>query len=149
RAGSGRGLRHLGCDGRGDTGSLGVAGGRGDHHLCDGPRAGAGGRRCAAGPARLPARTGHTIPAGGGRLMALLLLAGAILAAVTGTVSLRMAATGSRRWFLPVAVSYLLAFTLLSAALGHGMGIAVAYGIWSATGVAITAVLSKIGRAHV
>ncbi|WP_022917336.1 DMT family transporter [Ruania albidiflava] len=76
--------------------------------------------------------------------MALLLLAGAILAEVTGTVSLRMAATGSRRWFLPVAVSYLLAFTLLSAALGHGMGIAVAYGIWSATGVAITAVLSKV-----
>ncbi|HLS63224.1 MAG TPA: SMR family transporter [Ruania sp.] len=76
--------------------------------------------------------------------MALLFLAGAILAEVTGTVSLRMAATGTRRWYLPVAVSYLLAFTLLSAALGHGMGISVAYGIWSAAGVAITAVLSKV-----
>lgn len=76
--------------------------------------------------------------------MGLLYLAGAIVAEVAATVSLRMSITGSRRWYLVVIVGYLLAFTLLAGALGHGMGIAVAYGVWSATGVAITAVLSRV-----
>lgn len=75
--------------------------------------------------------------------MAWLFLAGAIATEVTATVSLRAAVTGSRRWYLPVVAGYLAAFTLLSFALSHGLGIGVAYGIWSAAGVAITAVLSK------
>lgn len=70
-------------------------------------------------------------------------LAVAILAEVAATMSLRAAVTGSRVWYAPVAAGYLLAFTMLSFALQQGMGIGVAYGIWAAAGVAVTAVLSK------
>jgi small multidrug resistance pump len=73
-----------------------------------------------------------------------LLLAGAILAEVGATLSLRMAAIGSRRWYLPVVAGYLLAFTLLSGALAAGMPLGVAYGIWTAVGIVVTAVLSRV-----
>jgi small multidrug resistance pump len=39
---------------------------------------------------------------------------------------------------------YLLAFTLLSLTLDQGMSLGVAYGTWSAAGVALTAVASRI-----
>lgn len=70
-------------------------------------------------------------------------LSTAIVAEVGGTMSLRATLTGSRLWYLLVAAGYLLAFMMLSMALSAGMGIGVAYGIWAAAGVAITAVLSK------
>ena len=38
---------------------------------------------------------------------------------------------------------YVVSFVLLARALGEGLGIGVAYGIWTAVGVALTAVLSK------
>lgn len=68
-----------------------------------------------------------------------LLLAGAILTEVTATLFLRVASTGKRRWYLPVAGGYVLAFTLLTLTLDQGMSLGVAYGIWAAAGVALTA----------
>ncbi|MFD6059488.1 DMT family transporter [Rhodococcus wratislaviensis] len=75
--------------------------------------------------------------------MAWVFLIGAILAEVGATVSLRFAVTGPRNWYVPVAAGYLVAFALLSFTLANGVGIGVAYGIWAASGVAITTVLSK------
>jgi small multidrug resistance pump len=43
-----------------------------------------------------------------------------------------------------VIAGYLLAFAGLAVALSEGMGLGVAYGIWAATGVAATALLSKV-----
>lgn len=75
--------------------------------------------------------------------MAWLFLATAILAEVGATLSLRMSTKGPRAWYIPVVLGYLVAFTLLSFALNAGMSLGVAYGIWTASGVALTAVLSK------
>lgn len=71
-------------------------------------------------------------------------LAGAIVFEVGGTLSLRMAAHGHKPWWVGVALGYLVAFSLLAAALGTGIPLGVAYGIWTACGVALTAVLSRI-----
>ena len=76
--------------------------------------------------------------------MAWLFLIGAIITEVSGTLALRMAALGGRGWFAVVGVGYVLAFTLLALALGAGMALGVAYGIWSAVGIVATAVLSRI-----
>jgi small multidrug resistance pump len=43
-----------------------------------------------------------------------------------------------------VAGGYLIAFVLLTCTLRGGIGIGVAYGIWAATGVALTATASRI-----
>ncbi|CAM3414807.1 DMT family transporter [Isoptericola cucumis] len=75
--------------------------------------------------------------------MAWLFLAGAILSEVGGTLSLRMVSTGRRAWLAGVLVGYLVAFSLLLLALADGMALGVAYGIWAASGVALTAVLSR------
>lgn len=74
----------------------------------------------------------------------LLLLALAILSEVTATVCLRMASAGSGRWWIGVVAGYLTAFTLLAAVLAQGMALGVAYGIWAAAGVALTAVISRL-----
>lgn len=71
-------------------------------------------------------------------------LAGAIIFEVLGTLCMRMGAHGSSKWYIGLVFGYLLAFTSLSLALMEGMGLGVAYGIWTAVGVAITGVLSKI-----
>lgn len=71
-----------------------------------------------------------------------LLLAGAVATEVTGALSLR-AAVDHPAWYAVVAVGYVTAFSLLAAVLRHGMPLGVAYGIWGATGVALTAVLSS------
>ncbi|WP_163165978.1 SMR family transporter [Arthrobacter sp. Alg241-R88] len=73
-----------------------------------------------------------------------LLLAGAILTEVTATLFLRVASAGKRRWYLPVGVGYFLAFTLLTLTLDQGMSLGVAYGIWAAAGVALTALASRV-----
>lgn len=73
-----------------------------------------------------------------------LFLAGAIIFEVIGTISLRMAATGQRAYYAAVAVGYLLAFTFLTLTLDEGLGLGVAYGIWAASGVALTAIASKV-----
>ena len=72
--------------------------------------------------------------------MAWLLLVGAIVCEVGGTLSLRVAATGRRGWYLLVVTAYVAAFSLLGLALAGGLGLGVAYGVWAATGVALTAV---------
>ena len=70
-------------------------------------------------------------------------LVGAILFEVVGTLSLRVAATGTRRMYAVVLAGYVASFVLLSLVLHEGVGIGVAYGIWTAVGVALTAVLSR------
>lgn len=73
-----------------------------------------------------------------------LFLIGAIVSEVFGAISLRMAATGQRAYYGAVAVGYLFAFGFLTLTLNEGLGLGVAYGIWAASGVALTAVASKI-----
>jgi len=68
----------------------------------------------------------------------------AILSEVSATLCLRMAATGRRVFYVGVALGYLLAFTLLTLTLAEGLGLGVAYGIWAAAGVALTAVASRL-----
>ena len=76
--------------------------------------------------------------------MSLISLCLAIVCEVGATLSLRMAVTGRRIWFVPVVLGYVLAFSLLSVTLAHGMPLGAAYGMWAAGGVALTAVLSKL-----
>lgn len=71
-------------------------------------------------------------------------LAGAILLEVASTLALRVASAGRRRWYVVVVVGYVFSFGLLSLALDAGLGIGVAYGVWTAIGVALTAVFSKL-----
>lgn len=75
--------------------------------------------------------------------MQYLLLACAIAAEVAGTLTLRVAAAGRAALYAVVAVCYLIAFVALAATLRHGMPLGVAYGIWAAAGVAITAAASR------
>lgn len=72
-----------------------------------------------------------------------LLLACAILTEVTGSVSLK-AAVEHPGWYFATAVGFVAAFVCLGAVLRGGMPLGVAYGIWGASGVALTAVLSAI-----
>lgn len=78
--------------------------------------------------------------------MAWFFLVVAILTEVSATLSLRMASRpgGSRRWFAAVGAGYLIAFTMLALALRDGMALGVAYGVWAAAGVALTAVSSHV-----
>lgn len=71
-------------------------------------------------------------------------LGAAILAEVSATLALRVASTGKRAWWLVVAVGYTIAFTFLTLTLNEGLGLGVAYGIWAACGVALTAIASRI-----
>ncbi|MEU0086236.1 SMR family transporter [Streptomyces sp. NPDC006274] len=74
--------------------------------------------------------------------MTWLLLAGAIIAEVTATVSLRMSDGFSKpAWAAVVVVGYVTAFTLLGFTLKRGMAIGVAYGVWAAAGVALVALI--------
>ena len=73
-----------------------------------------------------------------------LALAGAILFEVMGTVALR-ASDGfrKRRWILPMAIGYLASFYLLWLTLSLGMAVGIAYGVWTACGVALVAVAAR------
>ncbi|MEZ5125982.1 MAG: SMR family transporter [Thermoleophilia bacterium] len=75
--------------------------------------------------------------------MMLLFLIGAIVCEVTATLSLKAAVT-KKRWYIGVGIGYLLAFVLLTLTLDAGMALGVAYGIWAACGVALTAIFSKL-----
>src|SRR5690625_3019327 len=67
----------------------------------------------------------------------------AIITEVIGSVSLRGAL--DHPWlYAVVTVAFIAAFGLLSQVLRHGIGIGVAYGIWGACGVALTAVASML-----
>jgi small multidrug resistance pump len=71
-------------------------------------------------------------------------LAGAILIEVVATLSLR-ASDGFRRkaWIVPVVAGYLASFYLLWWSLSLGMPVGIAYGIWTACGVALVAVVAR------
>ena len=71
-------------------------------------------------------------------------LSTAILTEVAGTCALRVAATGRSRWYAAVAAGYLVAFLMLTLTLEAGLGLGVAYGIWAAAGVALTALASRV-----
>jgi small multidrug resistance pump len=73
-------------------------------------------------------------------LVTYLLLAVAILAEVTGTISLQLSNGFSRLGpSLVVVVGYVISFLLLSIVLKRGLPVAVAYAVWSALGVALIA----------
>ncbi|MCE0459608.1 DMT family transporter [Curtobacterium flaccumfaciens] len=71
------------------------------------------------------------------------LLAIAIVSEVAATISLKVATDGRKRFYIPVVIGYLVAFSLLAVALTLGLPIGVAYGVWAASGVALTAVLGR------
>ncbi|UPZ34587.1 SMR family transporter (plasmid) [Streptomyces sp. LRE541] len=72
-------------------------------------------------------------------------LIAAILAEVTATLCLRMASQGSgKKWLAGTVSGYLAAFAGLTLALDGGLALGVAYGIWAASGVALTAIASRI-----
>ncbi|UXZ58949.1 MULTISPECIES: DMT family transporter [unclassified Curtobacterium] len=76
--------------------------------------------------------------------MGWVLLAIAIVTEVGATISLKLATDGKRVWYVAVVAGYLTAFSLLAVALTLGLPIGVVYGIWAATGVALTAVLGRV-----
>lgn len=63
---------------------------------------------------------------------------------VTGTLSLR-ASDGFRKrsWLIPIALSYTCAFVFLGLALSAGMPVSVAYGLWTAIGIVLIALLAR------
>ncbi|WNY33985.1 SMR family transporter [Curtobacterium flaccumfaciens] len=69
----------------------------------------------------------------------------AIVAEVTGALSMQ-AAVEQPAWYavVAVAVGYVTAFLMLIRVLRSGMAVGVAYGIWGASGVALTAVLAAV-----
>jgi small multidrug resistance pump len=72
-------------------------------------------------------------------------LVAAIGTEVTATLSLRFSDGFTRLWpSVVVMVGYGLAFYSLSQALTRGMALSVAYGIWSAAGVALIAVIGVL-----
>ena len=70
-------------------------------------------------------------------------LGAAILSEVTAALSMQ-AAVGQPGWYALVVAGYLASFVLLIQVLRAGMAIGVAYGIWGASGVALTAVLAAV-----
>lgn len=71
-----------------------------------------------------------------------LLLTGAVLSEVMATLSLKAAQT-TPAFYAVVVGGYAAAFFFLSTTLGRGLPLGVAYGIWAAAGVALTALASK------
>ena len=74
-----------------------------------------------------------------------LFLAGAILIEVCATLSLR-ASDGLRKpaWIGVATIGYAMSFWLLWMSLSPGMPVGVAYGVWSACGVALVALLARV-----
>ena len=70
-------------------------------------------------------------------------LGGAIVSEVSATLALRQA-LNQPGFYIMVGIGYALAFILLSLTLKAGMPLGVAYGLWGALGVALTAVLSML-----
>ena len=74
-----------------------------------------------------------------------LALVGAILVEVCATLSMR-ASDGFRKraWIAPVVVGYLISFALLWLTLRLGMPVGIAYGVWTACGVALVALADRV-----
>jgi small multidrug resistance pump len=71
-------------------------------------------------------------------------LAGAIIAEVIATTSLKFATGDGNRVvpYLIVAVGYIAAFVLLSQSLQKGVPLGIAYAIWAGVGVVLVVVIS-------
>jgi small multidrug resistance pump len=77
--------------------------------------------------------------------MSYLYLALAITVEISATMALRVSdGLRVKKWIAPIVAGYIISFTLLSLALQEGMPIGVAYGIWSAIGIAGTAIIAKL-----
>ena len=72
-----------------------------------------------------------------------LALGGTVVSEVSATLALRQA-LNHPGFYIVVGIGYALAFILLSLTLKAGMPLGVAYGLWGALGVALTAVLSML-----
>lgn len=73
------------------------------------------------------------------------LLGTAILLEVGGTLSLRQSHGMRRRaWAAGTVTAYVVSTYLLWLTLDHGMAVGVAYGIWAALGVALTAIAGRV-----
>jgi small multidrug resistance pump len=75
--------------------------------------------------------------------MTWLFLALAIITEVAATLSLK-AATAVPALYVVVVLGYIASFVFLALVLKRGMALGVAYGVWGATGVALTATLSTL-----
>ncbi|MFW0792114.1 DMT family transporter [Gordonia sp. CPCC 205333] len=71
------------------------------------------------------------------------LLGAAVLSEVAASLSLKGSATMPTLYAVVVA-GYIAAFVLLTLVLQRGMALGVAYGVWGASGVALTAVASAL-----
>ena len=85
---------------------------------------------------------GHSSSGAVGRRAWYFLMA-AIVLEVAGSLSLK-GALDVPALYAVVALGYLGAFAFLALTLGAGLPLGVAYGIWGATGVALTAALSAL-----
>jgi len=74
-----------------------------------------------------------------------LTLAVGIALEVLSTLGLR-ASDGFRKraWIAPVVIGYVASFAFISWTLSLGMPVGIAYGVWSASGVAVVALLGKV-----
>lgn len=74
-----------------------------------------------------------------------LTLAGAIVLEVSGTLAMRASdAFRKKIWILPVAIAFAVSFWLLWLTLEMGMPVGIAYGVWSACGVALVALIARV-----
>ena len=75
--------------------------------------------------------------------MSFLYLALAIALEISATMAMRVSeGLRIKKWIAPIIAAYIASFTLLSLSLNAGMPIGVAYGIWSAVGIAGTAIIA-------
>ncbi|MEV0089281.1 multidrug efflux SMR transporter [Saccharopolyspora sp. NPDC050642] len=75
----------------------------------------------------------------------LLMLGAAIALEVVGTLSLRaMGGFAHPWWLVPVVIGYVGAFYLVAKVLATGLPVGAVYGIWAASGVALTAIFGAI-----
>lgn len=92
-----------------------------------------------------PAAPGHPAASYAAVMGIYLLLAGAIVSEVTGTIALK-ASEGFSRLVpsLVVVAGYGVSFLLLGLALSRGLSVGVGYAIWAAVGTALIAVLGVV-----
>ncbi|MFD6059487.1 DMT family transporter [Rhodococcus wratislaviensis] len=72
-----------------------------------------------------------------------IMLGAAIVSEVAGSLSLK-SALDHPLWYSVVVVGYTGAFVFIFRAMKEGMGLGVAYGIWGALGVALTAIFGAV-----
>jgi small multidrug resistance pump len=74
-----------------------------------------------------------------------LILVAAIVLEVAGTMCLTMSqGFAVKRWVGPFVVAYVASLVLFAVVLQRGMPVGIAYGVWTAAGVALTAILGRL-----